>query len=394
MAIIFNIGESVKLSAFNILQEPIKMLLESEREAFEKESMINKVYVMKTMDKYQEEYRSSTAFDGFRPTEDLEIPNISSFSESYRKTFRTHIWTNSFVISKQTIEDNQMMDVSTRAIGFIRSYGRTREEYAFGMLGGALTGEFEFYGHKFDCKGADTTDGTVEGPKQLYFHNAHKTVGVPGYAEIEQSNKFHAGMTDGGPVTAPEYLLSVIGQVQTEMINYVDDKGNILLVNPDTILIPNHYAFRDMLLTALKSQFTSSMGTNGYNMQYGNWNILVSPYLNKQPGFKAEDMAFIMIDSKYNREALGAVWFDRTPLEVTSYTDNGTKANIWDGRARFGAGFNNFRCMAYVSCGGNQATATAKSNATAIKADDVAGLLVTARNTTTVDGVVTTKAQA
>ena len=36
MAIIFNIDEAVKLSAFNVLQEPIKMLLENEKELFEK----------------------------------------------------------------------------------------------------------------------------------------------------------------------------------------------------------------------------------------------------------------------------------------------------------------------------------------------------------------------
>ena len=45
MAIIFNIGESVKLSAFNILQEPIKMLMENETEAFEKGSKLSEVYV-------------------------------------------------------------------------------------------------------------------------------------------------------------------------------------------------------------------------------------------------------------------------------------------------------------------------------------------------------------
>ena len=55
MAIIFNIGESLKQSAFNILQEPIKMLMENEKEAFEKESFLSKVFVMKTTDKYQEE---------------------------------------------------------------------------------------------------------------------------------------------------------------------------------------------------------------------------------------------------------------------------------------------------------------------------------------------------
>ena len=72
MGVIFNIDEAVRNSAFNILQEPIKMILENETEAFERDSIIPKVFVMKTSDKYREEYRSTTAMDGFKPTEDME----------------------------------------------------------------------------------------------------------------------------------------------------------------------------------------------------------------------------------------------------------------------------------------------------------------------------------
>ena len=54
MGLIFNIEEAVKNSAFNVLQEPIKMILENETEAFEKESIIPKVFVMKTSYKYRE----------------------------------------------------------------------------------------------------------------------------------------------------------------------------------------------------------------------------------------------------------------------------------------------------------------------------------------------------
>ena len=46
-AIIFNISEAAKLSAFNIYQEPIKMLLENEKEAFEKQSFLSKIYHQK-----------------------------------------------------------------------------------------------------------------------------------------------------------------------------------------------------------------------------------------------------------------------------------------------------------------------------------------------------------
>ena len=362
MAIIFNIGESLKQSAFNILQEPIKMLMENEKEAFEKESFLSKVFVMKTTDKYQEEYRSSTAMDGFKPTEDLERPGLSDFQEGYGKIFRTQIWTNSFVVSKQTIEDNQMMSINAQAMGFIKSYGRTRERYGAAMLSGALAGEIEFEGKKFDCRGGDTTDGDVDGAtKQKYFYGAHKSCVDPAKT---QSNRFYVaankGFSDARTANkAEEYLLDVIGQVQTAMINYKDDKDNILCVNPDTLVIPNYYAFKNALLTALKTQYTSAMGDNGVNLQYGNWNVVVSPYLNGLTGFTEDDYAFVMIDSKYNKEALGAVWFDRVPLTVKSYIDEPTEANVWAGRSRFGVGFNNFRAMAYVSLKGEASNANA-----------------------------------
>ena len=54
MAIIFNIDEALSLSAFNVLQEPIKMMLDNQKEAFEKESLISKVFAMHTLDAYQE----------------------------------------------------------------------------------------------------------------------------------------------------------------------------------------------------------------------------------------------------------------------------------------------------------------------------------------------------
>lgn len=358
MAIIFNIGESLKQSAFNILQEPIKMLMENEKEAFEKESFLSKVFVMKTTDKYQEEYRSSTAMDGFKPTEDLERPGLSDFQEGYGKIFRTQIWTNSFVVSKQTIEDNQMMSINAQAMGFIKSYGRTRERYGAAMLSGALAGSIKFEGKTFDCRGGDTETGAVDGAKQIYFHNAHKPV-AGAVGGVDQSNKFKVKTAlDFTGKKVEEYILDIIGQVQTEMINYRDDKGNILCVNPDTLVIPNYYQFKNALLTALKTQYTSAMGDNGVNLQYGNWNVVVSPYLNGLTGFAEADKAFIMLDSKYNKEALGAVWFDRVPLTVKSYIDEPTEANVWAGRSRFGVGFNNFRAMAYVSLNTTATNAT------------------------------------
>ena len=99
MAVIFNIDEAIQRSVFNVYDLPIQMLLTNEIEAWEKESKLSKVFVMRTTDRYQEEYHSSSGMDGFSPTADMEPAHLSDFDEGYGKVFKTQIWTNSFAIS-------------------------------------------------------------------------------------------------------------------------------------------------------------------------------------------------------------------------------------------------------------------------------------------------------
>lgn len=353
MAIIFNIEEAIHNSAFNILQEPIKMILENETEAFEKDSIIPKVFVMKTSDKYREEYRSTTTMDGFKPTEDLEPAGLSDFGEGYSKQFVFQTWTNAFMVSKQTIEDNNMMSIEPKAMGFIKSYGRTREIYAVNMLGAALgkvNNEYRITANS--GLGMDTTDGTIEGTKRQYFHNAHNPVGHNGAAGdgTTQSNKFYANIAwDGSDPELEEKVIDIIEQVASKMKTFKDDKGNIVPCNPTKIIMAEDYRLTDVVMRALKTKYGSRMGDNGVNLAYGKYELIISPYLSAIDGFKDDDHAVILLDPARNKEGMGAVWFDRVPLQIDSYIDKKTKANIWDGRARFGAGFGDFRAMAYIN---------------------------------------------
>ena len=361
--IIFNIHEAVKNSAFNVLQEPIKMFMENQTEAFEKESIINKVFVMKTTDKFREEYRSITAMDGFKPTEDMEVAGISDFEESYNKQFMFQTWTNSFVISKQTIEDKRDMDVTQMSQMFIKSFGRTREQYAVQFIAAGLGKTHD--GFKISAlagKGADTVDGTIEGAKQQYFHNAHKPVGHGKTGrKFVQSNKFYAeidGLSNDKPMAlnVEEAILDVLGQVESIMSTYKDDKGNIVPVSVDTIVIPQNYRLVDILTRGLKSKYGAAMDGNGVNLQYGKYKLVVSPYLSGVDGFEDADNSLILLSSERNREGLGLVWFDRKPLEVRSYIEDKTEANVWAGRARWGAGFGDFRAMSYITFGAAERT--------------------------------------
>ena len=366
MGIIYNIEEAIKNSAFNVLQEPIKMILDNQTEAYEKNSIISKFFVMKTTDRYMEEYRSQTSMDGFKPTEDMEVAPISDFEESYFQQFTFQIWTNSFVISKQTMEDGKLMDVDMKANAFIKGYNRTREQYAVSMIGAALGNTYEDL--KITAKsgkGMDTVTGDIEGERQQYFHGQHKTVKLrDGRPQITQSNKFTATLnfTDGVTPDLEEKVLDVLGQVESIMATYKDDKGNITPVEVDTIFVGQNYRLIDILTRGLKSKYGASMDGNGINTQYGKYKLVVSPYLSGIDGFKDADNGIISASSSRNREGLGAVWFDRKPLEVRSYKDDKTEANVWAGRARWGAGFGDFRAMSYISFPTSSASAVATNN--------------------------------
>ena len=369
MGIIYNIEEAIKNSAFNVLQEPIKMILDNQKEAYEQNSIISKFFVMKTTDRYMEEYRSQTSMDGFKPTEDMEVAPISDFEESYFQQFTFQIWTNSFVISKQTMEDGKLMDVDMKANAFIKGYNRTREQYAVAMIGAALGNTGNTYEDlKITAKsgkGMDTVTGDIEGERQQYFHGQHKTVLLrDGRPQITQSNKFTATLnfTDDVTPDLEEKVLDVLGQVESIMATYKDDKGNITPVEVDTIFVGQNYRLIDILTRGLKSKYGASMDGNGINTQYGKYKIVVSPYLSGIDGFKDADNGLILASSSRNREGLGAVWFDRKPLEVRSYKDDKTEANVWAGRARWGAGFGDFRAMSYISFPTSSASAVATNN--------------------------------
>lgn len=364
MAVIFNIDEAVRNSAFNILQEPFKMKMTKELEAFEKKSILPYLYVMQTMDTFQEEYRSKTSMDGFKPTEDMEVAGLSDFEESYRMVMRVQTWTNSFAVSKQTIEDNQLQQINPQAMGFVTSYYRTRENYGVRMLGAALGEDYAPYKIKASVQGLgnDTADGTVEGTRVAYFKKDHKTVG----GKYTQSNKFKtsAALTvDGSDPEEESKLADLIGQIDSIMSTYKGDKGEIIPTDIDTIIIAEDFRLKDTLQRALKSRYNERMGGNGENLFYGKYELVVCPYLNQLDAFSETKKGILLVSRSKNRECLGAVWKDRTPLEIRSYIDNGTQANIWAGRSRFGVTFGDFRAMAYLALNN-----TSDTNSTALTA--------------------------
>lgn len=322
--VIFSKSSGLNDSIFGKSQEPIRALIESRVEAFEKgRSVLDSVYTKVNSDRFAEKFTYETALGNFEAVGEGGAYPQNSFQEGYSQVLEADTWKNQFEVTQEMAEDAQMGKVKQRASAFTLSYGRTKEAFGAGMLMGGITGNFVNKGKTFSCRSADG---------QPLFSTAHpsKTGGAG-----NQSNLHTLALSYDN-----------FNTVQERMQNLTDDDGNLLGITPDTIIIPNVGAAKKALFNIIGAEGGEpGQDTHGMNFQFGLWKVIVWPYLNAFIPADATTTPWIMMDSEYNEAYYGAVWVDRVGLTVRSEiapNDN----NVFKGRARFVAGFNDWRPLA------------------------------------------------
>lgn len=328
MNIIFSEGSGLNDSVFGKVQAPIKMFMEKRGEAFEQQSMLKEFFVMGKSDNFSDVFTGMTAMNGFKPVgENGEYP-ADSMQEGYRAILEYPEWKDSFAISQMMIEDAKTMDLKRKPAAFMNAYHRTRETFGAALFGGAISGKtkINYGGMTFDLTGADGS--------KLFATN-HK----PKVSGADQSNLF-----------SNEFSVDALDRAEAAMHQFRGDNGEVLDVCPVTIAIPNIPELKRAVFAAIGADQDPNSANNGFNFQFGRWNVKIWNYLNQfvSAGVKP----WMLIDDAYNEENCGAVWNDRVPLTVKSeIADN--DANVWKGRARWGARFNDFRfaCLGGIAGG-------------------------------------------
>lgn len=319
----FGINPHLADSVFGLSVAPIRSIIEEKAEAFEKKSVLPEVFGIEKTDKYMEKVTSMTAMDGFLPTghENGAYP-VDGMVEGYSRTYEQMEWLNSFYITRVAVEDAVALDLKKKPAAFVTGYYRARENFGAALYGGAITlaNTATINGQVFNCQSADGVD---------LFSKAHPSK-VGG---ANQTNYFADAFSD-----------DAMGAMEAAMQNFKGDNNNLLAVSPDTILIPNIHTLKKSVFAAVGADKDPDTANNGFNYQFGKWRIIVWPYLN---AFITSGTApWIMLDSSYNKEYNGALWLDRVPLSIESDIDPANGANVWKGRARFTAGFNDWRFAA------------------------------------------------
>ena len=328
-----SIGSGLVDSIYGNCQVPLKSYLEKRGEAFERESLLKYLFRMETSRHWAERYSAETAMDSFVPVgEGGDYPK-TGFQESYKKDIENMTFKNSFAVTRELMEDAMIGTMKQRANQLITSYGRTRELFGRALYAGGL------YGTTVSYKGKTFACGSADG--QALFSKTHPNK-VNG---AKQTNLYKGTFTN-----------TLLGKIETEMQNIKGDNGELLGVAPDTIWIPNDAALKDAVFSAVGADKEPTSGNNAFNYQFGRWNIIVDPYLTAALTDlgKSSEKPFFLLDSKFIELNDGPIFQDRVPLDVKSVIDNNNDNNVWQGRARFGAGFADWRFVAV----GNMSTGT------------------------------------
>lgn len=328
-----SIGSGLNGTIYGDCQVPLKAFLESRGEAFQRESLLPYLYRMEKSRHWAERYSSETAMGDFEPVgEGGDYPK-TGFEDGYFRDIVNMTFKQSFSVTQELVEDCLLGTMKQRANKLVTAYGRTREKFGRILYAGGL------YGTTVSYKGKTFACGSADG--QALFSKTHPNK-VNG---AKQTNLYKGTFTN-----------TLLGKIETEMQNIKGDNGELLGVAPDTIWIPNDAALKDAVFSAVGADKEPTSGKNAFNYQFGRWNIIVDPYLTAALTDlgKSSEKPFFLLDSKFIELNDGPIFQDRVPLDVKSVIDNNNDNNVWQGRARFGAGFADWRFVAV----GNMSTGT------------------------------------
>lgn len=328
-----SIGSGLNGTIYGDCQVPLKAFLESRGEAFQRESLLPYLYRMEKSRHWAERYSSETAMGDFEPVgEGGDYPK-TGFEDGYFRDIVNMTFKQSFSVTQELVEDCLLGTMKQRANKLVTAYGRTREKFGRILYAGGL------YGTTVSYKGKTFACGSADG--QALFSKTHPNK-VNG---AKQTNLYKGTFTN-----------TLLGKIETEMQNIKGDNGELPGVAPDTIWIPNDAALKDAVFSAVGADKEPTSGNNAFNYQFGRWNIIVDPYLTAALTDlgKSSEKPFFLLDSKFIELNDGPIFQDRVPLDVKSVIDNNNDNNVWQGRARFGAGFADWRFVAV----GNMSTGT------------------------------------
>lgn len=309
------------------VEGPIKELLKTRDEAWmhSEQAVMDKLFKQTTSTHRIEGYAAMSEMDNWEPVGENGEHPATSMEMLPTQYISNEVWKKSFSISREIIDDEVFDELSQRPIKFINGYHRARQKFFADLLVAAMLNKDAFKMKAFTFKAKCYDD------KKLFAN--HSLLLAKGSNINAFSDQFSAAN---------------LVKACTEMQNFKDDNGNVLNLDADTIVIPNIADLKAEVIGVLDAvRDTTLAGGNKSNaLLSGRFDVVCTNLLND--AVTDGNMPWMLMDSQYNQDYSCLIAQNRVNLEVKSHVaDN--DALVWNGYARFGGGFVDYRA---VACGG------------------------------------------
>lgn len=319
MSVIFSENSGLNDSFWALDAKALEAIInDADSEKGRYDDFVDTVFNVRSSKRYAEKTTGLSSLGDMVITKEGDAAPIEDIQEVDPKLIIHNQFMGGFECTRQMKDDGEIDVMKTAAQNMVRSYKRTRAKLASAAL---VT---EGANYTFSGKTLDKTTGDG----LALFNTAHKGKdGVP-----TQSNVF----TDAFGTNADMLVeLANIGR------NFRNASGEVQGYTFDTIIIPsNCYQLEETIKKIIRTELIVGSDHNDVNTQKGLWKLVINPCWQVSSG-----APYILMSSEANKELLAAMFYDRTPLDVTSEVIKKTRNLEWTSYARMSAGFRDWRAF-------------------------------------------------
>lgn len=292
-------------------------IMDADKDKNKYDELLGKMFNVETSKKFGEKNTGLTEFGDFSITGEGGKALLDDLQETFPKLVEHEELMKKLVVTKTMTEDSQVNMVKQKTKNFVKSYKRSRAQFATNML--CVEGATATFGGKSDL---DRTTG--DGKALFAIDHPGIKAGVP-----VQSNVFTNAFS-------PEILVRLAGIMR----NFRNDSGNKMGYTANKIIIPGDcWQLEETIRKIIRSELQPGTNNNDINTQKDLWELVVNPLWEHDAGTNP----YIIMSDEANEELMGNMFFDRTDLQMKENVDIDTHNLEYSGRFRMGGGFFNWR---------------------------------------------------
>ena len=271
--------------------------------------MLNTLFSVESSTRFEEQYQGMGAL-GTVPVFDGSVP-YHDFDAGYRTDIRNYEMAMGIQVERRLSDDDQYNQINRRAGNMASAFNNTIETDAANVFINAFTDSGT------NRMGASTN-------------------GADGVALLSTAHPDSPANTNSTQSNEGTYALTIdnLDTTRQNMRNFKDDKGNLLGVNPNTLLVPPELERTATQLVNQRAIYEPGSAQYDVNMFSGRFNLIVWDRL-------TDSNAWFLMDSVLMKQHL--IWQWRIRPEFSQSEDFDGITAKYRGYMRYGIGWTDWR---------------------------------------------------